>query len=97
LRKGESSILTGEEREEKEGMVGAGGVRRQRESFSFSCAFKTYTTPWEDWSRRFPPNNEQVGRGMGGSQPGGSGLAHPQATYKSPKLFLLLACLKKSP
>jgi hypothetical protein len=28
------------------------------------------------------------------SQPGEGGLAHPQATYISPKLFLLLACLK---
>jgi hypothetical protein len=42
--------------------------------------------------RRFPPNNERVGRGMGGSQAGEGGLTHPQTTYISPKLFLLLAC-----
>jgi hypothetical protein len=30
---------------------------------------------------------------MGSSQPGEGDLAHPQATYMSPKLFLLLACL----
>jgi hypothetical protein len=30
---------------------------------------------------------------MGGSQLGGGGLAHPQASYMSPKLFLFLACL----
>jgi hypothetical protein len=34
-----------------------------------------------------------VERGMGGSQPGEGGQAHPQSTYISPKLFLLLACL----
>jgi hypothetical protein len=28
-----------------------------------------------------------------GSQPGEGGLGHPQATYMSPKFFLLLACL----
>jgi hypothetical protein len=28
-----------------------------------------------------------VWRGMGGSQPDKGGLAHPQATYMSPKLF----------
>jgi hypothetical protein len=32
--------------------------------------------------------------GMGGSQPGEGGLGHPQATYMSSKVFLLLACLK---
>jgi hypothetical protein len=36
-----------------------------------------------------------VERGMGSSQPGEGGLVHPQATYISPKLFLLLACLKR--
>jgi hypothetical protein len=29
-----------------------------------------------------------------GSQTGEGGLGHPQAIYMSPKLFLLLACLK---
>jgi hypothetical protein len=41
-----------------------------------------------------PPNNEQVGRDTGSSQLGEVGLAHPQATCLSPKLFLLLACLE---
>jgi hypothetical protein len=31
---------------------------------------------------------------MGGSQPGASGLGHPRATYKSPKLYHLLASFK---
>jgi hypothetical protein len=30
--------------------------------------------------------------GMGGSQPGTSGLGHSWATYMSPKLFQLLVC-----
>jgi hypothetical protein len=34
----------------------------ERACFSFSGAFKTYTNPWEGRPRRFPPNNEQVGR-----------------------------------
>jgi hypothetical protein len=77
LRKGESPVLPGEEREETaESMVGAGGVCRQRECFSFSGAFKSYTTPQE---------------GRGGWS------AHLWATYMSPKLFLLLACLHKYP
>jgi hypothetical protein len=51
--------LPGEEREEEaKGMVGSGGVHWQRESFSFSGAFKTYTTPWASKPRRFPLNNE---------------------------------------
>jgi hypothetical protein len=54
LKEGESPILSGEERKE-EGMMGTGGVCWQRESFSFSGAFKTYTTPW--------------GAGPGGSHP----------------------------
>jgi hypothetical protein len=64
----------------------------ERVCFSFSGAFKTYTTPWEGRSRRFSPNNEWVGRGMSGSQPGEDSLAHPQETYMSSKLFLFLAC-----
>jgi hypothetical protein len=56
---------------------------RERACFSFSGVFKTYTTPWEDRPRRFPPSNERVGRGMGGSQPGEGGLGHPQATCMS--------------
>jgi hypothetical protein len=31
---------------------------------------------------------------MWGSQPGEGGLGYPQATYMSPKLYLILACLK---
>jgi hypothetical protein len=34
------------------------------------------------------------GEGMDGSQQGTNGLGHPWATYMSPKLFLLLACLR---
>jgi hypothetical protein len=34
------------------------------------------------------------GRGMGGSQAGEGGLAHLQATYMSPQLFLVSACFK---
>jgi hypothetical protein len=93
LRKGESPVLPGEEREEgTEGTVGTGRVHRQKGCFSFSGAFKTYTTPWEGRPSRFPPRNELVGRGKGGSQPGESSLAHPCTTYMSPKLFLLLTC-----
>jgi hypothetical protein len=45
LRKEESAILPGEEREEGEGMVGTGGVHQQKErTFLFSGAFKTYIT-----------------------------------------------------
>jgi hypothetical protein len=58
LRKEESPVLSGEEREEEEGTVGADRVCWQRENFSFSGAFKTYTTPWKVRPRRFPPNNE---------------------------------------
>jgi hypothetical protein len=60
LRKGESPLLPGEEREKEEGKVGAGRVHQQREKegFSFSGAFKIYTTLWEGRPRRFPPNNE---------------------------------------
>jgi hypothetical protein len=34
-----------------------------------------------------------MGRGMGSSQLGEGGLAHHQASYTIPKLFLFLACL----
>jgi hypothetical protein len=48
-------------------------------------------------AQEVPTQNEWVGRGMGSSQPGEGGLAHPQATYMSPKPFLLLACLSLLP
>jgi hypothetical protein len=94
LRKGESPVLQARQGKKR---WGHGGCRwslpAERACFSFSGAFKTYTTPWEGRPRRFPPNNEWVGRGMDSPQAGEDGLAHPQATYKGPKLFLLLACL----
>jgi hypothetical protein len=65
----------------------------ERACFSFSGAFKSYTTSWEGRPRRFPPNNEQAGRGLGGSQPGKCGQVHPQTTYMSPILYLLLVSL----
>jgi hypothetical protein len=34
-------------------------------------------THGEGRPKRFSPNNELVGRGMGGSQPGEGGLGHP--------------------
>jgi hypothetical protein len=80
LRKGESPVLPGEEREKEEGRW----AQVERDSmlfFFFSGVFKTYTTQWEGWPGMFPPNNERVGRGMGGPQPGEGGLVHPQATY----------------
>jgi hypothetical protein len=55
LRKGESPILPGEERE---GGEEGRWALSEREGFSFSDAFKTYITPWEGRPRRFPPNNE---------------------------------------
>jgi hypothetical protein len=85
LRKGELPVLPGEEREEEaEGTVSADGVHRQTERAFFSGAFKIYTTPREGRPRRFRPNNEPAGRGMGGSQPGEGGLAHPQAPTCAP-------------
>jgi hypothetical protein len=96
LRKGESPVLPGEEREEKaEGAVGAGGVCQQREHafFFFQVPLKPTLPQQEGRPRRFPPNNEGVRKGMGGSQPWGwSGPS--SAIYMNPKLFLLLACLK---
>jgi hypothetical protein len=63
-----------------------------RESVPFILGtFKSYTNSCGG-SEPGGSNNEQVERSMGGSQPGAGGLAHPGATYMSPKLFLLLAC-----
>jgi hypothetical protein len=56
-------------------MVDTGGVCQQRDCFSFSRAFKTYTNPRGRQTQEIPTNNEQVGRGVG------RGLGHPQATY----------------
>jgi hypothetical protein len=68
--------------------VGAVGVCQQSEhAFLFQVLLKPTVTHGEGRPRRFPPNKEGVGRGMGGSQPGEGGLGHPQATYMSPKLF----------
>jgi hypothetical protein len=79
LRKEESPVLPGEEREEAKDTVGAGGVCWQREhAFLFQMPLKP-TIPHR--------------RSTGGSQPGEGGLAHCQATYMTPKLFLLVACL----
>jgi hypothetical protein len=44
--------------------MGTGGVHGQR-GFSFSGAFKTYTTSWEGRSRRSPPSNELNGERHG--------------------------------
>jgi hypothetical protein len=66
-------------------MVGTGGVCLQRVCFSFSGAFKTYTRA--DTEDSHPVINEW--RGVGG-------LGHLRATYMSPKLVLLLACLKNT-
>jgi hypothetical protein len=75
-------------------MVGAGGVRWQRESaFLFHMFLKPTLIHGEGRPRRFPSNNESVGNRMGSSQPDAGGLGHPRATYISPKLFLL-SCLK---
>jgi hypothetical protein len=58
-------------------MVGTGGVSRQREhAFLFQVPLNP--TLMRGWAQEFPPNNERVGRGMGGSQPGEDGLAHPR-------------------
>jgi hypothetical protein len=86
-----SPILPGEGRKEKRG--GHCGCRwslpTKKEIFSFSGAFKIYTTPWEGRPRRFPPNNEWVdGAWMVPSQ---VRVAIPRAM--SPKLFLFLDCL----
>jgi hypothetical protein len=54
---------------------------------------------WEGRPRRFPPNNEWVGRGMGSSQPGEGGLAIPrQPTWATNFSYFLPAsnrCFKR--
>jgi hypothetical protein len=62
-------------------------------AFPFQVLLKPTLTHEVGRPRGFPPNNEQVGRDMGDSQPGEGGLGHPWATYMSLKLFLLLVCL----
>jgi hypothetical protein len=100
LRRGESSVLPGEGREEaSEDTVGAGGVcqqrererERERECFSFSGAFKTYTTPHEGR----PGDSHPIMNEWGGEWTGEGGLVHPQATYMNPNLFLLPHCNHK--
>jgi hypothetical protein len=62
--------------------MGAGGICQQIElAFLFQVLLKCTLTCGEGRPRKFPPNNEQVCRGMG----------HRQATFMNPKLFLLLA------
>jgi hypothetical protein len=61
--------------------------------FLFQVLLKPILIHQEGPPRRFPTNNDWVGRGMGGSQAEEGGLGHLQATCMSPKLFLLLACL----
>jgi hypothetical protein len=63
---------------------GASGVHQQREhAFLFQVLLKPTLTHGEGRPRRFSPNNERVGRGMGSSQPGVGGLGHLWATYMS--------------
>jgi hypothetical protein len=54
--------------------------------FFFSGALKTYPIPQEGRPRRLPPNNEWVGTGMGGSQPGEGGLAIPRQPAWAPNI-----------
>jgi hypothetical protein len=64
LRKGESpfcQVRKGKKKKARWAQVESAS----RESFSFSGAFKTYTTPREGRPKRFPPNNEGVRKGMG--------------------------------
>jgi hypothetical protein len=64
--------------------------RRWREpAVLFQVLLKPALTHGEGRPRRFPPDNEGVQRGVGGSQPGEGGLGYPWATYTNPKLFLL--------
>jgi hypothetical protein len=72
----------------KGSMVGAGGVCWQREhAFPFQVLLKPSLIRGEGRPRRFPPNNEHVGRGMGGSQLGASpgDLQEPQ-TFAASRL-----------
>jgi hypothetical protein len=68
----------------------AGG---ERACFSFSNAFKTYIKQWEGQTQELSIQLSVSGEEHGSSQPGAGGLGLPWATYMSPKLSLLLACL----
>jgi hypothetical protein len=57
---------------------------------------KPIVTHGEGRPRRFPPNKEGIGRGMGSSQAHEAGLGHPCAIYLSPNLFQLLTCLNST-
>jgi hypothetical protein len=70
-----------------------GGCQQREHAFLFQVLLKPTLTHGEGRPWRFPPNNEQVGRGMGVSQPGEGGLGLSQEIYMNPKHFLLLACL----
>jgi hypothetical protein len=48
----------GEEKEKEKHQWVQAESAAERKGFSFSGPFKTYTTPWEGWPRRLPPNNE---------------------------------------
>jgi hypothetical protein len=79
----------------KRAWLSTGRVHPKREcAFLFQVLLKPTLTHGEGRPRSFPHNNEGVRRGMGGPQPGEGGLGHPLAIYMSPKLFLLLACLR---
>jgi hypothetical protein len=51
--------------------------REREHAFLFQVLLKPTVTHGEGRPRRFPPNNERVGRGVDGSQPGAGGLDHP--------------------
>jgi hypothetical protein len=63
-----------------------GPASRECVLFLFQVFLKPTLPQGEGRPRRNPSNNEPVGRGMGGSQPGSGGLGHPQVTYMNPKL-----------
>jgi hypothetical protein len=73
------------------------GLLAERVCFSFSGAFKTYTNSWEGRPRRFPPNEEPVGRGMSGSQPGEGGLGHPWGSLHKSQTFSTSSLHQKHP
>jgi hypothetical protein len=65
----------------------------RQSAFLFQMLLKPTLTYEEGRPRRFPHNDEQVGRAWAVPSPGKGGLDHPRATYMSPKLIQPLACL----